>query len=342
MFKTARLKLTAWYTLSIMLVSLLFSVIIYRLLIDEVNRFERLQRSRIEHFLNGDDYYLGIGLPPPPASIRLTNPELLAETRHRIIIMLVGVNSGILVFAGLLSYFLSGRTLKPIQVMVDDQNQFISDASHELRTPITALKTSLEVSLRDPSLDLASARALISDSIIETNTLQSLVEQLLSLSKHNFNRTLHKQSLNLTDVIGQSMRTVSSLAAQKHITLSSRPGKYIILGDNSQLVNLFTILLDNAIKYSHENDQVSLHALKTSGFVSISITDHGIGIPKNQLSKIFDRFYRADCSRCKTFPGGFGLGLAIAKKIVTDHQGTISVSSKPNVGSTFTVKLPLG
>jgi two-component system, OmpR family, sensor histidine kinase CiaH len=341
MFRQARLKLTAWYILSIMLVSALFSLIIYQLLIGEVDRFERLQRSRIEHFLNGDDYYLGLGLPPPPSSIRLTNPDLITETRHRIIIMLVGINSGILVFASLLGYFLSGRTLRPIQAMVDEQNRFVSDASHELRTPITALKTSLEVSLRDPALDLSSARALISDSIVETNTLQSLVEQLLSLSKHNFTKTLNERPVDLALVLGQSIRTVSSLATQKHITISSRPGKYTVLGDSSQLVNLFTILLDNAIKYSPENEKITLRTSKVPGSVSVSVTDHGIGISKNQLPKIFDRFYRGDVSRARLTAGGFGLGLAIAKKIVSDHHGTISVKSKINIGSTFTVKLPL-
>jgi len=341
MFKTARLKLTAWYILSIMLVSFLFSIIIYRLLIVEVNRFEKLQRFRIERYLNGDDYYLGIGLPPPTPTFRFTNPELIAETRHRIIMMLVGINSGLLVLATILGYFLSGQTLSPIQNMVDEQNRFVSDASHELRTPITALKTSLEVSLRDPGLDLAGAKDLIKESISETNTLQLLVEKLLTLSKHNFTQTVVYQNISLSEVVGLAVRTVTPLAEKRNITIISRPGKFTVHGDLSQLANLFTILLDNAVKYSSPKSSVTLQAAKTSGFISVSVADHGCGISSKQLPLIFDRFYQVDPARCKETSGGFGLGLAIAKKIVEGHRGSITVKSKLKQGTTFTVKLPL-
>ena len=340
MFKTARLKLTAWYILSIMLVSFLFSIIIYRLLIVEVNRFEKLQRFRIERYLNGDDYYLGIGLPPPTPTFRFTNPELIAETRHRIIMMLVGINSGLLVLATILGYFLSGQTLSPIQNMVDEQNRFVSDASHELRTPITALKTSLEVSLRDPGLDLPGAKDLIKESISETNTLQLLVEKLLTLSKHNFTQTVVYQNISLSEVVGLAVRTVTPLAEKRNITIISRPGKFTVHGDLSQLANLFTILLDNAVKYSPDRTTVSLNARHSNRSVVVGITDQGVGIRSTDLPHIFERFYRADTSRSKLKADGYGLGLPIAKQIADQHNGLIEVKSNPGKGTTVNVTLP--
>src|SRR3989344_3853916 len=129
MFKSARLTLTAWYLAIIMVISIAFSLMIYRVLLIEVIRFERAQRVRIERrmqFFNS----------PIPVSL-----ELIEEIKQRLIFRLFMVNIGIMVISGGLGYFLAGRTLKPIKEMVDEQNRFISDASHELRTPLTSLKS---------------------------------------------------------------------------------------------------------------------------------------------------------------------------------------------------------
>jgi len=131
MFKSARIKLTAWYLLIIMFISISFSFVIYRGLMSEVHRFSRMQRSRF-----------------------FVDEDLITEIQRRAIFGLGTINTIIFITSGALGYFLAGKTLSPIQEMVEEQNRFISDASHEFRTPLTALKSSFEVNLRDKNLSL--------------------------------------------------------------------------------------------------------------------------------------------------------------------------------------------
>jgi len=163
MFKTARLKLTAWYLLIIMIISLSFSGLIYRLIDTEMNRFANSQRNRFERKLD---------LPPSTPRVIFVDDDLIAESRRRLLINLLMINGVILVVSGSLSYFLAGKTLSPIQKMSEDQNRFISDASHELRTPLTALKSLFEVSLRDPKLDLSESKKVIATGILQANKLK--------------------------------------------------------------------------------------------------------------------------------------------------------------------------
>ncbi|TAL64214.1 MAG: hypothetical protein EPN88_11370, partial [Bacteroidetes bacterium] len=167
MFHSARLKLTAWYLLFIMFISLFFTVVIYRVLTGELERFARIQRFRMERHLYTDEYVpLPSNLPP------IIELELIEETKKRLMVVLAGINGGILILFGVLGYFLAGRTLRPIQEMVDEQNQFISDASHELRTPLTSLKSSMEVYLRDRHPTMREAKSLMNEGIDEVNKLQ--------------------------------------------------------------------------------------------------------------------------------------------------------------------------
>jgi signal transduction histidine kinase len=140
MFHSARIKLTAWYFLIIMLISVSFSVGIYRVTTVELNRIERMQRLRVER----EDRLLMPSnevTPRPP----ILDPELIAETKNRFKIILFLINLGILAVSTGGGYFLAGRTLRPIKEMLDEQSRFITDASHELRTPLTSLKTEIEV-----------------------------------------------------------------------------------------------------------------------------------------------------------------------------------------------------
>ncbi len=340
MFHSARLKLTAWYLLIIMVVSLSFSTVIYRMFSIEVDRFARIQRLRIQRGItNGLTPFTDDNTIPPRA---VFDDALISEEEQRFILFLASINIGVLVIAGGLGYFLAGRTLKPISDMVDEQHRFISDASHELRTPLTALKSTLEVNLRDPKLTIATAKTLMKDSISDVDKLQSLSDALLELAQYQTpTNVLQCTTLQLSAVVDRAVRNVAGLAKQKHIAIDHKTPATSIEANEHSLTDLLTILLDNAIKYSPAHSDISVSAKQSDGTVLIAVRDHGIGIPEKDLPHIFDRFYRADTARSKQTVDGYGLGLSIAKRIAELHAGSITATSEPKKGSTFTIKLPV-
>ncbi len=334
MFQRARLKLTAWYLIIIMCISTSFSVIIYRGLVHEVERLSRSQHFRFERYLLDRQY---VPMPPPV----LTDPELIDDVKRRILFMLLIINGGILIISGGLGYMLAGITLKPIADMVAEQNRFISDASHELRTPLTSLKTAFEVYLRQSRSKAGEAHTLISESVAEVNKLQSLSDSLLQLAQYQKPGVRHSfATVPLGDVIRDAIRRTEPLAASKKISIQNNMKSIRVHGNKDSLIDLFVILLDNAIKYSHGEKKVTVESKKTDDTAVISVKDQGIGISEKDLPHIFDRFYRADTARSKIKADGYGLGLSIAKTIVDTHGGAITVTSTPGKGSTFTVRLP--
>ncbi len=338
MFNNARLKLTAWYLLIIMCVSITFSFVIYKALTREVARFANVQRIRIERELYGVTIY---GQPLPHHSVSI-DADLTAETQRRIVIFLVIINASIFVISGGLGYLLAGKTLKPIQEMVEEQNRFISDASHELRTPLTSMKTALEVALRNKALTLEETKGLLRENITDVNKLQSLSEELLQLAQFQKPNSFVTMSIvSLSAVIKEAIRRVEPMAKQKQISITTRVKDHTLKGEKFELTDLFVILLDNAIKYSPKNKHIDIFAERTDGMVKVSVRDQGIGMNQEDVPHIFDRFFRADSARSKSVASGYGLGLSIAKKIIDLHHGSISVESTLKKGTTFTVILPV-
>lgn len=330
MFKSARIKLTAYYLIILITITLAFSGVIFRVIGTEIDRFAAAQRFRLE---------LRFGAVPP--QFRDIDIEVVTEAKKHLIMMLITVNGIILIVAGALSYFLAGQTLQPIQNMLDDQNRFISDASHELRTPLTSLKSAMEVSLRDPKLTLKDAKLLITDNIADVDKLKSLSDQLLQLTQYQKPNGHNKfEKTNLALLITKTIQTLKPLAKQKKITIISKLAKISLVVNPYSLNDLITILIDNAIKYSPPDSRVEVTAKKDKNSVLITVKDDGIGIAAKDIPHIFDRFYRADAARSQQPNGGYGLGLSIAKRIVDIHHGSINVVSQPGRGSTFIVQLP--
>jgi two-component system sensor histidine kinase CiaH len=252
------------------------------------------------------------------------------------------LNTGILVISGILAYFLAGKTLKPIEVMVEDQKRFVADASHERRTPLTAMKTEIEVALRGKQLDIKEARLLLDSNLEEVNKIQSLSNYLLSLNCYqDSGQKIPMEKINLKDVVAKATDSVRPLAEKKQITLEVIDNETPMLGNFISLVELVTILLDNAIKYSPRQKNIILTCVQDSKTVSLTVQDFGIGIKAGDIPYIFNRFYRDESSRNKSHEDGYGLGLSIAQNIVNLHKGQISVASTPGTGSVFTVKLPV-
>jgi two-component system, OmpR family, sensor histidine kinase CiaH len=334
MFQNARIKLTAWYLLIIMLVSILFSIVIYSGINRELGRFER------SHVIIFRDEKLAPLGPPPPIDITKIDTQALSAARTRLTLTLIFINVGIFWIAGLAGYFLAGRTLRPIKEMVDDQNRFITDASHELRTPLTSLKTSIEVNLRNKNMTLAQAKELVRSNLEDVEYLQTLSDGLIRLAYYQKpDKGMIFEKVSIKNILNDAINRVEAIAKENKIKINLKAENLKIEGDKKNLIELFVIILDNAIKYSTQNSPINISVNMINDRAVVAISDKGIGIDKKDLPYIFDRFYRAEKSRSKKDALGYGLGLSIAKKIVEAHSGSISVESEKGKGTTFTVTL---
>jgi len=326
-FKKARLKLTAWYVLFVMLLSLAFSFAAYRFLTMEVDQSLRAQAVRLYtqqgRIIAADDFQ-----------------DIYNEARDRILYRLFLVNGGILVLSFGLSYFLAGKTLHPLELAVEEQKRFIADASHELKTPLTSMRTEIEVALRDKKLSAKDSRYLLTSNLEEVDKMKQLTNYLLALNRYeNTNKSLPVTRNSIKEILERSIKMVSPKLTGKDLSFVTELDEFTVYGNASALEELFVILLDNAIKYS-EKGTIIVRSYLTKNQKHVEIIDHGIGIKNTDIPYIFNRFYRADTSRSKHHVDGYGLGLSIAKSIVDLHKAHISLKSEMGKGSTFSVVFP--
>ena len=229
-----------------------------------------------------------------------------------------------------------------LQASFTQIQQFSADASHELRTPLTIMRGEIEVALRNQRLSKDSRELLISinDELIR---LSSIVESLMILVKSDTGRLVfNMQPIALDEFIEQLFEETKVLAESKRIKVKLECSQPIrINGDAERLKQLFLNLIDNALKYTPPHGQVTLTLAKKEGDAVLAVKDNGIGIPRKDQAKIFDRFYRVDRSEDNIEDvGGSGLGLSIAQWITEAHHGSIEVKSREGKGSMFTVRLP--
>jgi two-component system OmpR family sensor kinase len=215
--------------------------------------------------------------------------------------------------------------------------QFSADASHELRTPLTIMRGEIEVALRRKRLPIPT-RELLTSVHDELVRLSSIVESLMILIKTESGRLAFQFStIALDEMIQELTEDAQVLASKKKISVKVlRIDPVTVRGDAARLKQLFLNLIENAIKYTPQRGTVTFALTRDTDQAVVSIGDTGIGIPRKDLAKVFDRFYRV-----KSDGSGSGLGLAIAKWIAEAHHGTIQVSSREREGSTFNVRLPI-
>jgi heavy metal sensor kinase len=220
-------------------------------------------------------------------------------------------------------------------------SQFTTDASHELRTPLAVMRTTAEVALRR-SDEAGEHRQALEQIVAELEQTSNLVENLLLVARADAGGgQLLARPVNLVDAVGEACAEASVLARVKGVRIDARlPAEPVwVAGDPQALRRLFLILLDNAVKYTAAGGRSEASIVEAGGFAVGTIADTGIGIPDDDLARIFDRFYRVD--RARSRQGGTGLGLAIGRWIAEVHGGTISVDSEVDRGSRFTVRLPV-
>lgn len=318
------LRLTATYLTIIMVMSIGFSFVLYGVSAQQLDRPRPHDRFTGGYLRQDIDDYL------------VTRAN---EGKNELRFQLVALNILALLIGGLLSYLLAERTLRPIEDNMEAQAQFVSDASHELRTPLAALMAANEVALRSKKLTLAEAKAVLQGNIADVTRLQQLTASLLDLLRDR-PETYVKEQVNIQSVVADAMSSVAAQAIAKYIAVDDQTGRTVVYGNHQALVQVLTILLDNAIKYSPEHSTVRVTSETSNKRVVVAVIDQGIGIDAESLPHVFTRFYRADKARARQDADGYGLGLAIAKNIVKAHQGKLEVSSKPGEGSTFSVSLP--
>ncbi len=221
------------------------------------------------------------------------------------------------------------------------RNQFVSDASHELKTPLASMKILSESLLTQPDAPIELYKEFMGDINNEVDRLSLVINDLLTLVKTDKGmETLVIGDVELGELIKHITGTVAPLARSKHITVSYEYTDVTVRGDELRLQQVFTNLIDNAIKYSPENTTISVTLSQNLSNAVVSVSDQGIGISREDLQHIFERFYRVDKARSRQ-AGGTGLGLSIVKQIIGQHGGNIEVKSEPGQGTTFTVTLPL-
>lgn len=219
------------------------------------------------------------------------------------------------------------------------QKQFLADVSHELKTPIAILQGYVEIMERHQDrLDESFMEEYFEVSKGELKRMRNMVQELLNISRLEFEDVQNAPELNVTESFNQVVRSFQFVRDDVEITiLHQDQATYRIIPDHFE--RLVKIFIDNAIKYSPDTKKVDVSLTKTTDQLIVSIRDYGVGISEDDLPNIFERFYRVD--KARTSSGSFGLGLAIAKNIISKYQATIDVESTLGAGTTFTIYFPL-
>ncbi len=311
--------------------------------------------------INRDRYILGY--------LRVSHPwfEVTKPIRQLSVDLAVGTLITIII-VGAIGWFLSGLAIQPIRDSYQSLKQFTADASHELRNPIATIQTNVQMALAYPEADPQRQQRQL--KVVErlTQRLGNLVNDLLFLARSDSGMLQTRDQpvpldALLIEVIEEQRTTAEQkgiflclhIAEPKTKVLETSEETFTLQGDWDQLARLFTNLISNALEHSFSKEDISnakkkealveieLQRIKRDRFPHLQVTvkDTGRGIPETALPHLFDRFYRVDPSRTHQGSRGSGLGLAIAEAIAKNHQGQITVNSRLNQGTTFTVVLPL-
>jgi two-component system sensor histidine kinase SenX3 len=221
------------------------------------------------------------------------------------------------------------------------RRDFVANISHELKTPVGALALLAETLLdeSDPEVTRRLAGRLANEAFRVGNT----IDDLLELSRLEVATGLATDEVGVAGFVIDATDRVRPAAEQRgiEIEVEAPPARLTVVGDRRQLVSAVTNLLDNAVKYSEPGSSIDVRARTDGTWVDVTVRDHGIGIPRRDLERIFERFYRVDRARSRE-TGGTGLGLAIVRHVASNHRGEVRVQSREGVGSTFTLRLPAG
>ncbi|MEW9122081.1 MAG: HAMP domain-containing sensor histidine kinase [Thermotaleaceae bacterium] len=287
---------------------------------------------------NGQQYRISEGA----YQITFLDITTYKSTLFQLLTTLIFVGLLMLVAIFIISLYFANRAIKPIAETWEKQKQFIADASHELKTPLSIINANYDALMENQEETIKSQLKWFDYIRIGADRMTKLINDLLSLAKiEDKNFEAPKLPFNISNAVNEVMLSMEAIAKEKGVKLyPAIEADIIVKSDSERVKQVVTILFDNAIKYSDENGQIDISLKATKRQVIYSIKNTGKGIAKEDLPRVFDRFYRADPSRTHE-NGGYGLGLSIAKSIMDRLGGEIQVKSVENEYTTFTFMLEL-
>jgi signal transduction histidine kinase len=225
------------------------------------------------------------------------------------------------------------------------KDQFVSQVSHELRTPLTSIRGFLAMLLDDDASELSAAERDEYLAVIDRNAgrLLRLVEDLLFMAQMDEGRfELDKTEFDLVEVLAEAVEAARPLAHKRQIELRDQSeSKVRLLGDRDRVAQVIDNLLSNALKFTPEGGEVTVDIARSNGSARLVVADTGVGMRRDEVRRLFERFYRTDTATAQAIPGT-GLGLSICKAIVEAHGGAISADSRPGLGTSLIIELPTG
>lgn len=281
------------------------------------------------------------GREPPPDGMPFPDSAEVTASMWGQVWVTLAITVGALGAFYVISRYLAGRTVEPVERAWEQQRQFVADASHELKTPITVILTNSNILLSHPQDTVAEQKKWVEYTRDEARRMGELVDDMLFLAKTDAQREERPLvPVDLAETVWSAFLPLEPVAFEAGVALDSAVADGLtVRGRADQLRRLVTILLDNAVKYAGEGGKVRL-TLESEGRTAL-LTVHNTGepIPPEHLPHLFERFYRADTSRARS-TGGCGLGLSIAYAIAQGHGGALTVESG-QPGTSFTLRLPL-
>ncbi|CEJ73913.1 two-component sensor histidine kinase [[Clostridium] sordellii] len=271
--------------------------------------------------------------------IKIVDTEEMLLNQLKFVLIISIILASITVY--FISKFLTKKSLKPIEESWKNQELFVQDASHELRTPLTIIFSKIESIIKRPKNSVEEEMNNLVIVMKEVRRLSKLVSDLLKLTKEDAIITINKSKTNIIDIIGDILIQYEDICQlqSKNLNFNYDLKDQSIYTDKEKLKQILIILIDNAIKYTKEDDYIIVRLSEEGSNIKIEVADSGIGIKEEELPLIFNRFYRASSHR-ESNKEGSGIGLSIAKILIGNLNGKIAVSSKYKTGSIFSIYIP--
>ncbi len=311
--------------------------------------FNKLLPSKGLEFKEGINTYKENGYSFRGLDISIGNYEIkiirnidaeISSLKQLIFVFIVGIVIAFII-SYLLAIYLTRKALIPIEKAWNNQAKFIQDASHELRTPITIISSKLENMLRNPKNTITDEVETIADAMAEVRKSKTMINDLLYLMKEEAISKLNISNININELLNDIHNEYTDIAQiyDKRFKIEVNKKDIILNTDINKLRQLIVIILDNAFKYTKENDTITIKFVEGDKYSSIFIIDTGVGIKPCDIPYIFDRFYRSEDARKEDIEG-CGIGLSIAKMIGINLNANIKVTSTPNIETIFEIVLP--